>query len=132
MSYPRPLSPHLQIYKPQLTSVLSISHRITGVALAVGTIPLVFWFWSISQGMDAYVSLLNLYGSSFGIFCMIGWSFCFFFHLANGIRHLFWDAGYGFEMKDVYFSGWLVVIFSVSLTAISWLMAFYCRGGCAI
>jgi len=130
MSYPRPLSPHLQIYKPQLTSVLSISHRMTGVALAVGTLPLVYWLWSISQGLEAYEDVFFLYTNWFSLFCLMGWSFCFFFHLANGIRHLFWDAGYGFELPQVYFSGWLVVAASCILTLLSWVVGLSCLGGC--
>jgi succinate dehydrogenase / fumarate reductase, cytochrome b subunit len=130
MRYPRPLSPHLQIYKPQLTSVLSISHRATGVALAIGTIPLVYWFWSISMGVDYYEAVFALYSSWFALFCLAGWSFCFFFHLSNGIRHLFWDAGYGFELPQVYFSGWLVVGMSFLLTVLSWIIGLMCSGGC--
>jgi len=130
MSYPRPLSPHLQIYKPQLTSVLSISHRATGIALAIGTIPLVYWFWAIAHGPASYELAFEFYGSWFGLLCLAGWSFCFFFHLANGIRHLFWDAGYGFELSQVYFSGWLVVAVSIALTGISWIVGLSCKGGC--
>jgi succinate dehydrogenase / fumarate reductase cytochrome b subunit len=130
MSYPRPLSPHLQIYKPQLTSVLSISHRATGVALAIGTIPLVYWFWSVSMGIEAYEHVFYLYSSLFAKACLVGWSFCFFFHLANGIRHLFWDAGYGFELTQVYRSGWTVVAVSIVLTIVSWVVGLSCLGGC--
>jgi succinate dehydrogenase / fumarate reductase, cytochrome b subunit len=131
MSYPRPLSPHLQIYKPQLTSVLSISHRLTGIALAIGAIPLVYWLWSVSQGPEHYEFVFNVYGSPLGLILLFGWSYCFFFHLANGIRHLFWDAGYGFELAQVYFSGWLVVAASVGLTLLSWAIGFMCTGECS-
>lgn len=130
MSYPRPLSPHLQIYKPQLTSVLSISHRATGIALALGTFPLVYWFWSVAHGPAAYEQVFEIYGSWLGLLCLFAWSFCFFFHLANGIRHLFWDMGYGFELSQVYFSGWLVVATSTALTLACWILAFSCEGGC--
>lgn len=132
MSYPRPLSPHLQIYKPQLTSVLSITHRATGVALAVGSLPLVYFFWSISQGVEAYEYMMTLYSGKLGLFCLFGWSFCFFYHLANGIRHLIWDMGYGFEMRQVYLGGWIVVASSVVLTLLSWVLGLTCIGECTI
>ena len=132
MSYPRPLSPHLQIYKPQLTSVLSISHRLTGVALAAGIFPLVYFFWSVSQGLEAYEYMMNIYASAFGLLCLFGWTFCFFYHLCNGIRHLFWDMGYGFELKQVDASGWMVVGSSLALTFISWILGLTCVGECAI
>src|SRR3990167_149250 len=130
MSHPRPLSPHLQIYKPQLTSVLSIAHRATGIALAIGIIPLVYWFWAVAHGPASYQVVYEVYGSPVGLVLLAGWSFCFFYHLCNGIRHLFWDWGYGFELKQVYFSGWLVVVTSFALTAISWILGLSCKGGC--
>lgn len=113
---PRPLSPHLQVYRPQLTSVLSIIHRFTGISLSLGTIPLVLWLGAAAMGPQAYLMVSHWLSSPLGITMMLGWAFCFYFHLANGIRHLFWDMGWGYELKDVYRSGWTVVSVSLGLT----------------
>jgi succinate dehydrogenase / fumarate reductase, cytochrome b subunit len=119
---PRPLSPHLQIYQPQLTSVLSFTHRATGVGLGVGTILLVWWLVAAATSNDAYLVVQRFWGSWIGIVLLFGWSLALFFHLANGIRHLFWDAGLGFELKTTYASGWTAVAASLVLTAIAWIV----------
>ncbi|MGI9292012.1 MAG: succinate dehydrogenase, cytochrome b556 subunit [Gammaproteobacteria bacterium] len=116
----RPLSPHLQIYRPQLTSVLSILHRATGVFLALGMLALVYWLSALSQGPESYLAAISFLGSVPGKLLLLGWALSFFFHLLNGIRHLFWDAGKGFELSQVYSSGWMVVFGAVILTAITW------------
>lgn len=116
----RPLSPDMQIYKPQLTSVLSISHRITGVALSVGTLLVVAWLIAVAAGSHAYSIAQSFSNSWLGIFMMLGWTFSLFFHLCNGIRHLAWDAGYGFELRTIYASGWVVLAASITLTLIAW------------
>ncbi|WP_119167539.1 succinate dehydrogenase, cytochrome b556 subunit [Algihabitans albus] len=118
----RPLSPHLQVYRPQLTSVLSILHRITGLALAGGTLLLVWWLVAAAVGPEAYASATGFIGSWLGLFMLLGWSAALFYHLANGIRHLVWDAGYGFELETVYRSGWAVVIATIALTALAWII----------
>lgn len=118
----RPLSPHLQVYRPQLTSVLSILHRITGLALAGGTLLLVWWLVAAAVGPEAYATASGFIGSWLGLFMLLGWSAALFYHLANGIRHLVWDAGYGFELETVYRSGWAVVVATVALTALAWLI----------
>ena len=118
----RPLSPHLQIYKPQLTSVLSIMHRFTGLILAVGILVFVYWVAALAHGPAAYESAQSLIGSWFGQLLLFGWSVAFYYHLANGIRHLFWDAGYGFDLPSVYKSGWAVVIATALLTLITWIV----------
>jgi succinate dehydrogenase / fumarate reductase cytochrome b subunit len=115
----RPLSPHLQVYKPQLTSVLSISHRATGIALSVGTILLVWWLLAAARGPDAYDAVRGFAGSWIGVLLIVGWTYSLFFHLCNGIRHLFWDAGYGFDLPTTYKSGWAVVAVSGALTLIA-------------
>ncbi|HTS90751.1 MAG TPA: succinate dehydrogenase, cytochrome b556 subunit [Stellaceae bacterium] len=125
----RPLSPHLQIYRLQLTSVLSILHRITGVALAVGTLLLAWWLVALASGEDAYTAAQGFIGSWLGKLLLLGWSFALFFHLANGIRHLFWDAGYGFEIKTTYASGWTVVAASALLTILAWGIGFSVMAG---
>lgn len=118
----RPLSPHLQIYKPQLTSVLSISHRITGIALAAGTLLLVAWIVGAAKGPDAFAIVSGFLRNPLGLLLLFGWSAALFYHLANGIRHLFWDAGYGFELETAYRSGWIVVGATVVLTGLAWII----------
>lgn len=119
----RPLSPHLQVYKPQLTSVLSITHRATGVALALGLLLLVYWLLALAAGPESFAGARALLSSWIGRIVLFGFSFALFYHLCNGIRHLFWDAGLGFELKAVYASGWAVVAVSVALTALAWVIA---------
>ena len=116
----RPLSPHLQVYRPQLTSVLSISHRATGMLLALGTLGLVYWLVALASGPAAFRGAQSHFAAWYGQALLVVWSFALFYHLCNGIRHLFWDAGYGFELRQVYASGWVVVIVSVLLTVAVW------------
>jgi succinate dehydrogenase / fumarate reductase, cytochrome b subunit len=117
----RPLSPHLQIYRPQLTSMLSILHRATGIALAVGALYLAVWVMC-AMSPRSYAAFESFNGSIVGRFVLGGWLFSMFYHLCNGIRHLFWDAGYGFELKDAYRSGWIVVAVSLVATVLSWIV----------
>lgn len=125
----RPLSPHLQVYSPQITSVLSIMHRLAGIVLAVGTLLLVYWLAAAAAGPDAYATAQGLIGSWLGRLLLLGWSVALFYHLLNGIRHLCWDAGWGFELKSVYASGWAVVIGTVALTLLAWLGGYAVKGG---
>jgi succinate dehydrogenase / fumarate reductase, cytochrome b subunit len=126
----RPLSPHLQIYKWQLTMTLSILHRATGVALAVGTLLVFALLVSLAAGPDAYGAVRGFCGSAFGLFLLFGWSWALCFHLFNGIRHLLWDTGWGFELPRAYVTGWSVVVLSFALTAVIWVCVFT-RGGIA-
>ena len=119
-SVQRPLSPHLRIYKPQLTSALSIGHRATGLALGLGSIFLVWWLVAAASGGAAFADAQEFWRSWFGILLILGWTFSLFFHLCNGIRHLFWDAGWGFDLRTTYASGWLVVGASIVLTVAAW------------
>lgn len=116
----RPLSPHLQIYRWQLTSTLSIAHRATGVALAAGTLLLVWWLVAAASGPDPYAAVQGFMRSWIGILLLVGWSFSLFYHLCNGIRHLVWDTGHGLDLRSVYQGGWTVVIASVGLTILAW------------
>lgn len=120
----RPLSPHLQVYRPQLTSMLSILHRITGVGLAVGTLLLVYWLAAAAGGPESYAAAQGFIGSFFGQLLLFGWTVALFYHLANGIRHLFWDAGYGFELPTVQRSGLAVLAATAMLTVVSWIAAY--------
>ena len=125
----RPLSPHLQIYKPQLTSVMSITHRATGIALAVGTLLLVWWIVAAAIGPEAFAHAQSFIGSWLGLLLLFGWSVALFYHLGNGIRHLFWDAGYGFEIENAYRSGWIVVGATAALTVLAWIIGLIVLGG---
>jgi succinate dehydrogenase / fumarate reductase, cytochrome b subunit len=124
----RPLSPHLQIYRPQITSVLSILHRITGGALAAGMVLLVYWLIAVARGPHGYDVAQAVMGSIVGRILLFGWSWALFFHLTNGIRHLAWDAGKGFELRTVAISGWVVVILSFALTLAAWIAGYAIRG----
>ncbi len=115
-----PLSPHLQIYKLPFAALLSIAHRITGVFLTVGLVMLVYWLLAVARGGEAYASAQTCFGSALGLFFLLGASFSLNYHLCNGIRHLFWDAGYGFDMNMVDTTGKAVLIASAVLTAITW------------
>ena len=125
----RPLSPHLQIYRPQLTSVLSIAHRGTGILLAAGALFLVYWLNALAAGAEAFDHLRSLMGAWYGQVVLLGFSFSLFYHLCNGIRHLFWDAGLGFELATAYRSGKAVIAASLVLTAATWVAAAFMGGG---
>ena len=116
----RPLSPHLQIYKPQLTSLLSITHRGTGVFLTLGALFLSCWLLSIAHGPQAYDNLQKYIVSWYGQILLFAWVFSLYYHLCNGIRHLFWDIGLGLEIKTTYLSGYIVLAGSILLTLITW------------
>lgn len=116
----RPLSPHLQIYRPQLTSVLSISHRISGVVLSAGLIAVVLWTLAVAAGPEQYDRFLSVVTHPVGLFGMAVWTLALFYHLLNGIRHLLWDAGWLLDLKGAYASGYIVVIGAAVLTVVSW------------
>lgn len=116
----RPLSPNIQNYRPQLTSVLSIANRITGVVLSVGAVGLVIWLSAAAAGPEPYATVQQAIGSWIGQIVMLGFTFAFFLHLCGGIRHLIWDTVHGFELRSIYISGWSVVAASVMLTLAAW------------
>lgn len=124
----RPLSPHLQVYKPQITSVLSITHRITGVALCGGAVLLTYWLMAATYGPDVFATAQAIMGSWFGRLVLFGVVFSLWYHLANGIRHLAWDAGWGFELDQLKMSGIAVLVVSVVLTFGTFFLA-YAVGG---
>jgi succinate dehydrogenase / fumarate reductase cytochrome b subunit len=113
---PRPTSPHAGIYRWQIGNTLSILHRVTGAALALGLIALSYWLVSLAGGPDSYVSAARFFGGPIGLIFLLGWTFSFLFHLLNGIRHLFWDAGRGFERTQRQLSGWAAVLGAIALT----------------
>ena len=117
----RPLSPHLSVYRWPITMSLSILHRITGVALSVGLLLLMFWLVAASSGDAMYAGFVALVDTLVGRVLLAAWSFAFFYHLANGVRHLFWDAGFGFERSQADASAWAVLVITVILTLAYWL-----------
>jgi succinate dehydrogenase / fumarate reductase cytochrome b subunit len=124
----RPISPHLQIYKWQITSVLSIVHRATGGALGVGSLLLAWWLVATASGPHAFAIVQGFIASIIGRLILLGFSWALFYHLCNGIRHLFWDAGYGFDLPTAEKTGWAVVIASIALTVIAWILGYAVRG----
>ena len=120
----RPLSPHLQVYRWQITNTLSILHRLTGVGLGIGTIALTWWLVAAAAGPDYYAMVVGWLTSWLGRLVMLGFTWALFYHLCNGIRHLFWDAGRGFELETVNRTGWAVVVLSVVLTLVAWIAAY--------
>ncbi len=125
----RPLSPHLQIYKPQLSSFLSIFHRLTGFALGGGSLLLAWWLVAAAYGPDAFAVVQGFLFSWLGRLILLGFTFAFFYHMANGIRHLFWDIGKGFEVATADRNGLLVVFSAVALTLVAWFAGYAMRGG---
>ncbi|MGZ0247625.1 MAG: succinate dehydrogenase, cytochrome b556 subunit [Alphaproteobacteria bacterium] len=124
----RPLSPHLQVYKPQLTTFMSITHRATGIALAVGTLMLVCWLIAAATGESAFNEVQAFLGSIIGRLLLLGWSFALFYHMCNGLRHLFWDMGKGFEIETAYMTGRIVIAASILLTIGAWLWGYAAMG----
>ena len=116
-----PLSPHLQIYRWQISSLLSITHRITGIINLLSLVLIFFWLLILSLGENNYELFLLTINSFFGKFILIGFTWSISFHLLSGIRHLVWDLGYGFEIKTANISGVIVIIFSLAMTIIFWL-----------
>ena len=117
----RPLSPHLSIYRWPITMILSILHRFTGVTLSVGLIILMIWLVALSTGTAAYEYIATLMQTVVGRLLLVSFSFMFFFHLCNGVRHLFWDVGKGFDIHHANISAWLVVLTTIILTLGLWL-----------
>jgi succinate dehydrogenase / fumarate reductase cytochrome b subunit len=128
-SHPRPVSPHLQIYRPQLTSITSILHRITGSFLALGILALIYWLAAAATSAEAFDQAQTLAGSIIGRTLLFFWTGAFFYHLLNGIRHLAWDAGWGYELTTAYRSGWIVFIGTAVLTIVAWALGYWARGG---
>ena len=116
----RPLSPHLSIYRWPITMTMSILHRATGVAMSVGFIVLAGWLFDAAMGAETYAAMLSYLDTMVGRLLLIGWSFAFFFHLSNGVRHLIWDIGRGFEKATANASAWFVLLLAIVLTALFW------------
>lgn len=125
----RPLSPHLQTYAPQLTSVLSIMNRVTSIAISAGTALLVWWLVAAASGPDAYATVQWFVGSFVGLFVLFGWTASLMYHFWGGIRHLAWDAGYGYDLPQTHMSGWAAVIATIVSTVLIWVVGLYLAGG---
>ena len=119
----QPLSPNIQIYRPQLTSVLSIANRISGIVLSLYAILLVVWLVAAAAGPHAYSTIQAIIRSWACQILLFACTFSFFLHLCGSIRHLMWDAGYGFELRTIYASGWTVMLVSSALTLLSWIVS---------
>ena len=119
----RPLSPHLQVYRWQITMTMSILHRVSGVILTFGAFVLAWWLLAVATGGDGYERAAACLASPLGKFALFGFSLALVYHLLNGIRHLLWDAGWGFEIPEFYRTGWTVAVLTVALTAAIWFVA---------
>ena len=115
----RPLSPHLTVYKPQITSVLSIFHRITGAGLSVGTVLVVLWLASIGLGENAFENFNNFLNSPLILLVLVASLWALWYHFCTGLRHLYWDMGYGYNLRSVAISGWVAVASSFLLTLLT-------------
>ncbi len=124
----RPLSPHLQIYTPQMTSILSIMNRVTGIAVSVGTLLLVWWLVAAAAGPSAFNTVQGFIASPVGLFVLFGWTVSLFFHFFNGIRHLAWDAGFGFDLPQTYATGWTVLIATAVSSVLVWAVGLWLLG----
>lgn len=123
--YVRPLSPFMS-YRWQYTNTLSILNRLTGIALSVGFLLFVYWLAAAATGADAYAKAQVVFASLFVKVLLVAFSFSFFYHLLNGVRHLVWDAGYGFEKSTARMSGWIAFLGSIAATAFFWFLV--CAG----
>ena len=128
-SRPRPLSPHLQIWRPTLTMTMSIVHRITGAGLYFGTLLVAWWLIAASSGANAYAAVEGFFGSIFGKFILFGYTWALLHHMLGGIRHLIWDAGYGLGPTEREWLTLATVIGSVGLTVILWFVGYLTMGG---
>jgi succinate dehydrogenase / fumarate reductase, cytochrome b subunit len=116
----RPTSPHWQIYRWQIGSSLSILHRLTGIALALGLLALCYWLVSLAGGEKSYAAAARVFASPLGLLVLVSLTFAFLYHLLNGVRHLLWDAGYGFERAPRHASGWFALIAALFATLVIW------------
>lgn len=127
----RPLSPHLQIYRWQYTMALSILHRATGVALSIGLLLFTYWLVALASGREAYADARDVFAHPLTKAALIGFSFAFFFHLLNGVRHLTWDTGHGLEKKSARASGWVAFLGALAATIFFWVLLMNRAAGAA-
>ena len=125
---PRPLSPHLQIYRPLVTMVMSILHRITGAALYFGTLLLALWLVSAAIGPEAFGRVRGFFGSWFGLLILLGYTWALLHHMLGGLRHFIWDTGHGFSQAERNGLAWATILGSLALTVLVWALAWVYRG----
>ncbi|HLQ85466.1 MAG TPA: succinate dehydrogenase, cytochrome b556 subunit [Salinisphaeraceae bacterium] len=123
MNKNRPLSPHLQIYGWQISMFTSVMHRATGIVLAVGSLFVAIWLCAAAAGPDAFAAVNGVVGAWYGQILLFGWTLAMFYHLCNGIRHLAWDFGLGFELDTARTTGYVAIGVAIALTILVWLMA---------
>jgi succinate dehydrogenase cytochrome b subunit len=127
----RPLSPFLTVYRWQYTMALSILHRVTGCAQSVGLLLFAYWLVAAATGQKAYATAQAFFGHPLLRVLLIGFSFAFFYHLLNGVRHMTWDTGHGMERKAARVSGWIVFLGAIATTALFWVLILRDTGGAA-
>jgi succinate dehydrogenase / fumarate reductase cytochrome b subunit len=120
----RPISPHLQVYKPQMSSMTSIAHRATGCALGLGTLILTYWLVAAATSDHAFAVAQAIITSWLGLLVLFGFTAALFYHFCNGIRHLAWDAGKGFELPEMHRNGKAVLVATAVLTVLFWILGF--------
>jgi succinate dehydrogenase / fumarate reductase cytochrome b subunit len=125
----RPLSPFLTVYRWQYTMALSILHRVTGCALSVGLLLFVYWLVAAASGAAAYETAHSFFVHPLVRALLIGFSFAFFYHLLNGVRHMTWDTGHGLERRSARLSGWIVFLGAIAATALFWILLLRDHGG---
>ncbi len=123
-AHPRPLSPHLGIYRWQLHMAMSILHRMTGVGLALSSPVLAAWLWSVAYSPEMFECITTCLKSLPGQLALFAWTFAFYYHLANGIRHLIWDTGRGYALDTVTRTGIIVIVSALILTAATWICVY--------
>lgn len=124
----RPLSPHLQIYRPMLTMMMSIAHRISGAANAIGFLLLAWWLVAISMGPEAYAQVSAFFGSIPGRLLLFLFSWSLIHHMLGGIRHLIWDTGHGLDKVSIEVFAWATIIGSTALTVLVWVVGYWLKG----
>jgi succinate dehydrogenase cytochrome b subunit len=124
----RPTSPHVWIYRWTVTMATSIVHRLTGIALGIGTLLLTWWLLAAASGPGEFAHVHSFVGSFLGRLILFGFTWALSFHLLNGIRHLAWDTGWGFDVKTATVTGWIVVVLSVLVTLLAWVIGYHMLG----
>ncbi|GFO80461.1 MAG: succinate dehydrogenase, cytochrome b556 subunit [Methyloceanibacter sp.] len=125
----RPLSPHLQIYRPMLTMMMSIAHRITGASLAIGFALLAWWLVAVSMGPEHYECVQSFFGSFIGRALLFAFTWALIHHMLGGIRHLIWDTGTGLDKGTIEVFAWATIIGSILLTVLIWVIGYHRMGG---
>lgn len=121
---PRPLSPHLQVYRLPVTALTSILHRATGAALTAGMLMIIWWLWAAATTTDNYDMAMSFARSPLGIICLFGWSFSLYYHMLNGLRHLVWDAGHLFDKELATKTSYAVFFGALAITILTWVFAY--------